>query len=64
MNNNTLDMEKYTALARQAAAECIPCRDAFTGQALIELRRNYCEPRKCLYCRLGHRFLARKALRR
>lgn len=45
--------------------ECgIPCRDAFTSQALIELRRNYCEPRKCLYCRLGHRFLARKALRR
>jgi len=42
----------------------IKCPDAFTGQALIELRRNYCEPRKCLYCRLGHRFLSRKALKR
>ena len=30
---------------------------AFTSQALIQLRRNYCEPRKCIYCRLGHRHL-------
>lgn len=36
----------------------VACRDAFTSQALIELRNSYCEPRKCLYCRLGHRFLA------
>ncbi len=39
----------------------IPCDDAFTSQALIQLRRNYCEPRKCLYCRIGHRILASKA---
>lgn len=37
------------------------CPDAFTSQAMIELRRNYCEPRKCLYCRIGHRLLALKA---
>ena len=36
----------------------IKCCDAFTSQALIQLRRNYCEPRKCLYCRLGHRILS------
>ena len=42
----------------------IDCDSAFTGQALLQLRRNYCEPRKCLYCRLGHRFLSQKALRR
>lgn len=42
----------------------IPCPDAFTSQAMIELRRNYCEPRKCLYCRIGHRLLAAKAIRR
>jgi hypothetical protein len=36
----------------------ISCTDAFTSQALIELRRSYCETRKCLYCRLGHRMLA------
>lgn len=38
----------------------IPCDDAFTSQALIQLRRAYCEPRKCLFCRVGHRILANK----
>lgn len=38
----------------------VKCRDAFTSQALIELRRSYCEPRKCLYCRIGHKILARR----
>ncbi|MBQ9077107.1 MAG: DUF2851 family protein [Muribaculaceae bacterium] len=38
----------------------IKCPDAFTSQALIQLRREYCEPRKCLYCRIGHRMLAAK----
>lgn len=41
----------------------IVCRDALTSQAVIQLRRCYCEPRKCLYCRFGHRFLASKALK-
>lgn len=40
----------------------IKCRDAFTSQALIQLRRAYCEQHKCLYCRLGHRLLAEKAV--
>lgn len=39
----------------------IHCADAFTSQAVIHLRRNYCETRKCLYCRLGHQFLCHKA---
>jgi hypothetical protein len=39
----------------------VECRDAFTSQALIELRRCYCETRKCLYCRLGHRMLSASA---
>lgn len=39
-------------------------RDAFTTQALIHVRRNYCEQRKCLYCRIGHRLLAASARRR
>jgi len=42
----------------------IKCNDALTSQALIELRRNYCETRKCIYCRLGHRLLATDARRR
>lgn len=38
----------------------IECPDAFTSQALIQLRKNYCNQRKCLYCRIGHRLLAAK----
>lgn len=36
----------------------IPCRNALDSQALIQLKRNYCEPRKCIFCRFGHRLLA------
>jgi hypothetical protein len=39
----------------------IKCDNALTSQALIQLRRNYCEARKCIYCRLGHRLLATDA---
>ena len=48
------------SLTRPFAEAGIPCGDAFTSQALIELRRNYCDTRKCLYCRIGHRLLAAK----
>ncbi|MCM1164237.1 MAG: DUF2851 family protein [Muribaculaceae bacterium] len=41
----------------------IKASDAFTTQALIHVRRNYCEPHKCLYCRVGHRLLAARAKR-
>ena len=34
------------------------CRDAFDSQAMIQLRREYCEKNKCMYCRFGHRMLA------
>ncbi len=37
----------------------VKCDSAFTSQALIELRREYCEARKCLYCRIGHRMLTK-----
>lgn len=39
----------------------LECRDAFTSQAFIQMRRAYCDVRKCLYCRIGHRILAAKA---
>lgn len=35
----------------------IKCQDAFTSQALLQLRREYCDKRRCLYCRFGHRLL-------
>lgn len=42
----------------------IKVTDAFSSQALIQLRRQYCETHKCLYCRIGHRMLAAQARRR
>ena len=36
----------------------IKCPDALTSQALIQLRRQYCEARKCLYCTIGHHLLS------
>ena len=41
----------------------IKCPDAMTSQALIKLRRLYCEARKCLYGRIGHRLLSEAAIR-
>lgn len=33
----------------------LPCANAFESQAAIQLRREYCETRKCLRCRIGLR---------
>lgn len=32
--------------------------DALTTQALLQLKREYCDARKCIYCKIGHRLLA------
>ena len=45
------------------AAAGVKSRDAFTTQALIQARRAYCEPHRCIYCRIGHRALAARAKR-
>ncbi len=39
----------------------LPCSTALDSQALIWLRRAYCETGKCMYCRFGHRMLRRAA---
>ena len=52
-----LDCES-NSVVRQFTGAGIECVDAFTSQALIELRREYCEKKKCIYCRWGHRMLA------
>lgn len=36
----------------------VECGNAFVSQALVELRREYCEKKKCIYCRWGHRMLS------
>lgn len=51
---------EQNAIVRLFTQAGIRCTDAFTSQALIELRHAYCDTRKCLYCRLGHRMLSAK----
>lgn len=46
----------------ESAGICV--RDALASQAVLQLRRRYCEARKCIYCRIGHRRLSRFALMR
>lgn len=55
--------EKNSIVSAFVAAG-INCPDALTSQALIQLRRQYCEARKCLYCRIGHRLLSEAAIRK
>ena len=47
------------SVVRLFTAAGLPCRDAFASQALVELRREYCEKRKCVYCRFGRRLLSK-----
>ena len=39
----------------------IDCPDALTSQALVQLRREYCDARKCIYCKIGHHLLSKAA---
>ena len=41
----------------------IKAGNAFASQALIQVRRQYCERHACMYCRMGHRLLASHARR-
>lgn len=54
-----IEPERNSVVGRFKTAG-IECGDAMTSQALIQLRRNYCDSRKCMYCRIGHRLLALK----
>jgi len=33
---------------------------AYDSQAVLQLQKEYCDKKKCLYCRIGHRILSRK----
>lgn len=50
-------------LVRMFTDKMIKCPDAFTSQGIIQLRKNYCEQRQCLNCRIGHRILTTAAIR-
>ncbi len=48
------------SIVRQFASCGISTENAYTTQALIQLKREYCEKRKCLYCRIGYKLLSQK----
>ncbi|SHF51078.1 DUF2851 family protein [Dysgonomonas macrotermitis] len=48
------------SIIKQFANYGLMSRNAYDTQALIQLKREYCEKRKCLYCRIGYRILSGK----
>lgn len=53
----SLKPERNIIVSEFCEAGIIP-RNAFDTQAIIQLRRAYCDPRKCLFCRIGHHLLS------
>lgn len=51
------ERNRYTADFIRAG---VACPNALISQAMIQAHRAYCDVRKCLHCRLGHRILAVK----
>lgn len=50
-------------IVRRFAAVGIEAKSALDSQAIIQLYNEYCQNRKCLYCRIGHKLLSRTAIR-
>ena len=48
--------ENNSAISRWAGAGIVAA-NALESQALLQLQRNYCEPRKCLDCTIGHKII-------
>ena len=47
-------------IMRRVSAAGIVMESALDSQAALQLYTAYCEPHKCIYCRIGHRLLARR----
>lgn len=45
------------SLVRDWKTTGLEAKDASRSQALIHLRKEYCDKNKCIYCRFGHHFL-------
>jgi len=48
------------SIIRQFTSYGIRVENAYHTQALIQLKREYCEKKKCLYCRIGYKLLSEK----
>lgn len=51
---------EQNSITKRFAKLGMPLNNAADSQAIIQLKREYCEPRKCLYCRIGHQLLTEK----
>ena len=40
----------------------IPVQTAADSQALLQLQKEYCDKKKCLYCRFGYEYLRHKII--
>lgn len=45
------------AITRLFESTTITIENAADSQAIIQLKRNYCEKKKCMYCRIGYYYL-------
>lgn len=52
----TLPAEKNSIIAGWQNAGML-IESAYDSQAYIHLKRNYCELKKCMQCRIGHKIL-------
>lgn len=48
------------SIIRQFSSYGIKADSAYQSQAILQLKREYCEKRKCLYCRIGYKLLTSK----
>ncbi len=51
--------ERNNIVSEFKEAQVIP-QNAADSQALIQLRKEYCDKRKCLYCKIGYNILAKQ----
>lgn len=54
---------EQNGIIRRFAAAGIEAHSALESQAVIQLHNEYCQNKKCLYCRIGHKLLAQDAIR-
>ncbi len=54
---------EQNSIVRRFAAIGIEAHSALDSQAILQLYNEYCQNKKCLYCRIGHKLLSRDAVR-
>jgi hypothetical protein len=55
----TLKSEE-NVIVREWRLAGVEVASAYDSQAVVQLQKEYCDKKKCLYCRIGHRILSRK----